>query len=162
MIGKDMRTDTLGKKHFTNEQISGVYLQFYHVPNEENENLFGARVVLPPEVMADIDLKKMASGEHAEGHYTMGQLMEVAVVLCRQAQLHPNCVEVENFDGSKVDVSDIGLEQVLESMMGSAEGLAKEQFEEEKAKGLVPDGMTFEDWIEVAGPGDLSADRTLN
>lgn len=162
MIGKDIRTEHVGSVHFTNEQISGVYLQFYHVPHETKENLFGARVVLPKEVIEKIDLGKMKSGEHEDGYYTMGQIMEVAVVLCRQAQLHPNCVEVENFDGSKHDVSDIGLGEVLEAMMGSAEEVARTQFEQEKAKGMIPDGMSFDDWIEVAGPDDMAKDRMIN
>jgi len=164
MLGPDCRTDKKGTVHFTNEEISGVYLQFYHVPDPkgENDSLFGIRVVLPKEVMDKIDLAKMESGEHGDGHYTMGQLMEVAVVLCRQAQIHPNCVEVENFDGTATSVADLGLEQVLKSLMGDAEKIARQQFEEERARGMIPAGMKFEDWIEVAGPDDQSIERVLH
>lgn len=155
------RTEEQGDQHFSNEELDGMALRFYHVPDRGSKtNLFGVELVLPPAVKDKINLDW--ADEDSDKKITMGQLLEVGAVLCKQAQLHPGCVEVTGFDGAKIDVSGIGMEQVLESLLDKSKGLAMEQYEKEKGKGMVPDGMTFDDWIEIAGPDDQSKDRMLN
>jgi hypothetical protein len=164
---KAMRTEKEGDQHFSNEQISGISLRFYHIEDkDERTNLFGCEVVLPKSVSEEINWEWAKEPEDQDpelaGTITMGQLMETVSVLCKQAQLHPNCMEITFFDGSKVDVSDIGMEDMLKSLLGKGEELAKAQFKDEKGKGMIPDGMTFDDWIEIAGPNDTDIDRILN
>ena len=160
---KDMRTDKLGTQHFTDEQLSGTCVRFYHIPDRgERTNLFGVEVVFPKVVMDEINMD-YADEDNPDGNITMGQLMEVVSILTKQAQLHPNCVEITNFDGTKHDVSDIGLEQLLEAITrGGGESMAKAQYDRELAAGTVPTGMSFEDWLEVADPDDLSSTRVLH
>lgn len=155
------RTTDKGDQHFTNEELDGLCLRFYHVPDQgDRTNLFGCELVLPPAVREKINLDW--ANEDSEQKITMGQLLEVGAVLCKQAQLHPGCVEVTGFDGEKIDVSGIGMEQILDSLIDKSKGLAMEQYEKEKAKGMIPDGMSFDDWIEIAGPDDQALDRMIN
>lgn len=155
------RTEKEGDQHFDNERISGICLRFYAIADKgDRKNLFGVEVVIPQDVRDEINWDY--ADEESEGTITMGQLMETVSVLCKQAQLHPNCMEVMDFSGNPQDVSGIGMEQVLESLMSKGQGIAKEQFEHEKARGMIPDGMTFDDWLSVAGPDDQAKDRMLN
>lgn len=142
---KDYESTVKGTVHFTNDELSGIHIKFYHVEGDK----FGLELVLPKSVMDRIDISKMESGEHAKGYYTMGRLMEVASVLTKHAVMHPDCVEVTNFDGTKQSVKDIGIDKMLMEMLS---GVAQEQYDKEVAAGIVPEGMTFEEWTEVAGP----------
>ena len=155
------RTDKEGEQHFPNEELSGMCIRFYHVADRDGKtNLFGVELVLPPEVKEQINTDWME--EDSEKKITMGQLLEVGAVLTKQAQMHPCCVELIGFKGEKIDVSGIGMQDVLEALLDKSKGIAHQQFEEEKAKGMIPDGMTFDDWIEIAGPDDQAEDRMLN
>jgi len=146
---KASRTETKGTVHFENEELSGIHIKYYHVKGDK----FGVEVVLPEAVAKRIDIEKMQSGEHPKGYYTMGNMMEVIAVLTRHSVMHPDCVEVINFDGTKQDVSDIGVDKMMMEML---QGVAQEQYEKEVAAGIVPEGMTFEEWTEVSAP-DMDA-----
>ncbi len=150
---KASRTDTKGTVHFDNEELSGIHIKYYHVEGDK----FGVEVVLPEGIAKRIDIEKMQSGEHPKGYYTMGNMMEVIAVLTRQSVMHPDCVEVINFDGTKQDVSDIGVDKMMMEML---QGVAQEQYEKEVAAGIVPDGMTFDEWTEVSVPDAETLDKT--
>lgn len=143
----DERTSKKGTVHFEDEELSGINIRFYHIEGSK----FGLEVCLPEKVLGRIDMDKMDSGEHPKGYYTMGHMMEVVAVLTKHAVMHPDCVEVINFDGSKQNVTDIGVDKMMMEMLHS---VAKEQYDREVAGGLVPDGMTFEEWTDVANPDD--------
>ena len=141
------RTDKEGEVHISNEDLEGCGVSFYPLGDEENPNKFGIKMILPESVMKRIDFEKMESGEHAPGYYTMGQMLEAMVVMSRQLQLHPNCVEITNFDGTTHDVSDVGLRELLGEMAGAMGADAEAAYEREKEQGIVPDGLSFEDWL---------------
>ena len=153
MLDESVYAEEEGEVHITNEELSGIRLELYAVKSETNKNAFGVRVVLPESVQERIDFDKMASGEHPSGYYTMGQMMEVLV--CHQTQLHPNCVEVENFTGEKHDVSDIGVKDMLDKIIESVTPDLEAQYKKEVEKGIVPKGLSFDDWVEFnANMGD--------
>ncbi len=143
------RTGKKGAVHFENEELTGTNIRFYHIEGDK----FGIEVCLPKDVTDRIDMKKIDSGEHPKGYYTMGRFMEVVTVLTKHAVMHPDCVEVTNFNGTKQNVSDIGVDKMMMEMLHS---VAHEQYDREVASGLVPEGMTFDEWTEVAAP-DTSA-----
>lgn len=150
------RTDKKGKQHFDNDAMSGISIKLYALPDKgDKKNLFGVEVVLPEKMRETLDFE-MAEKEW--GSVTCGSLLEIAATLCKQAQLHPCCHEVTGFDGKKIDCSDIGLEDLIKSVMGEegivdrAESAARKQYESEKKRGIIPDGLKFEDWLEFASP----------
>ena len=156
MLDDKYKTDKKGKQHFDNEAMSGVSLRLYHLPDKDGKtNLFGVEVVLPEKMRETLDFEM---AERERGSVTCGSLLEVVATLCKQVQLHPCCHEVTGFDGSKVDCSNIGLEDLIKSVMGEegiierAESAAREQYESEKKRGVIPDGLKFEDWLEFATP----------
>ncbi len=142
------RTDDPGVVHIPNEELDGSGISFYSLGSEDRPNDFGIKLTMPEEVLKQIDFDKMESGEHPPGYYTMGQMMEAMIIVSRQIQLHPNCIEVTNFDGSKHDVSDIGMQQVMEAITSAMGGSNEEAYKKEKEQGIIPDSLSYEDWLE--------------
>jgi hypothetical protein len=147
-----MPIDKHGKLFFPNDEITGVNIEFYHVPkNEKNggEHKFGIRVVLPEPMRECVDWDKAKEDEEYRKSFAADSLMMHVDAMEKSLAMHPDCVEVIDFYQQAHDVSGLGLDTMMKSMM---EDIARSQYDEEVSRGIVPTGMSFEDWTEVAGP----------
>lgn len=140
------KTGKKGTVHFTNEDLDGLSVKIHNLPDGK----FGFEIVLPESVKEQIDFDKIESGEHPDGYYTMDQLFEVAIMIGKNLTMHPDCHEAANFDGTKEDVSEIGIDKIIASALQEA---AQETYEDEKRRGIIPDGLSFEDWLEIEAGG---------
>jgi hypothetical protein len=155
-----MPVQRYGKTFWPNDEVSGVHIEFTHLSADEHpnggEHKFGIKVVLPASMHDAVDWEKAKEDTEYRRSFASGSLMMHVDAMEKTLAMHPDCVEVTDFYGIKHDVSDIGLDQMLHEML---EGTAREQYEEEKARGIVPTGMSFDEWCEIAAP-DAGMDLT--
>lgn len=146
-----------GKVHITNEELSGSSIVIEHVEG----NKFRGKLVVPQHVHDRVDFNGeefKKDPEQFTGESILGALMRMLQGLA----LEERCVEIENVDGKVTDVSGSSTLSMLKDI---ATGALKEQYEKERASGVLPNSMSFDDWVEAQGlsdAGDLSETRTLN
>lgn len=150
-----------GTLHFPNEDVSGAALVFYHVSADDNPNggpnKFGIQTRVSKCMAEHTDMTRLDDEEYAK-QFTSGNIMEVLAGLEKTAAMHPDCVEVKCVKGHTHDVSSFGLESLLGNIL---KDVAEEQYEEDKARGLVPHGMTFDEWVEAQGGPDFPTELNL-
>jgi hypothetical protein len=149
-----MPVQKYGKTFWPNEEISGVHIEFYHVPkNDVNPkggmHKFGIRTVLNESMRTGVDWDRALEDEEYRQSFASSSLMMHVDAMEKSLAMHPDCVEVEDFFGRKHDVTHMGIDNMLNGVL---EDIARAQYDEEKDRGVVPTGMSFKEWKKVASP----------
>jgi hypothetical protein len=141
-------TDTKDVKTMPTPHTIGVELYTIDL----KKGTFGARVVLPEGRTAsdyEGDMIAFAPIEHAIRH------------ILKAIALDERCLEVVDFNGEKTDVSDFDAEKMIIKLLeDAAKDMCKGQYDKLKQEGIIPDSMSFEDWVEMEAAGLRSGESS--
>jgi len=145
-----MPIEKYGKTFYPNSDVTGVNIRFYHLSEDDHpeggKHKFGIETVLPQVMKDGVDWERCLTDEDYRKSFASDSLMMHVDCMEKSLAMHPDCVEVTDFFGRKHDVSSLGLESLLEPVIKEA---AEAQYEDEKARGIIPPDMTLEQWMEV-------------
>lgn len=153
-----MPIEKFDKTFYPNSEITGVSIRFYHTgvdthPETGGDHKFGIETVLPPVMKEGVDWERCKTDKEYREGFASDSLMMHVDAMEKSLAMHPDCVEVTDFFGRTHDVSDLGLEQLLGKIEGLVDEItapaAQQAYEDEKARGLVPKDMSFDDWNEA-------------
>jgi hypothetical protein len=138
------------KTFYPNSEITGVNIRFYHLSTEDHakggDHKFGIETVLPEIMREGVDWKRCLEDEEYRKSFASDSLMMHVDCMEKSLAMHPDCIEVTDFFGRKHDVSGLGLDTLLEPIIAEA---AQAQYEDEKARGIIPHDMSLEEWRSV-------------
>lgn len=145
-----MPIEKFGKTYWPNSEISGVNIEFYHISGDDHEkgtaHTFGVKTVLPENMASAVDWERAQVDSEYAASFASDSLMMHVDAIEKTVAMHPECLEVIDFFGRTHDVSDLGIEKIIGELV---KDMDREQYEEEKSKGIIPSDWTFEDWCEV-------------
>ncbi len=145
-----MPTEKNGKTFYSNDEVTGVHIRFYHISADDHEHggehSFGIETILPEAMLTGVDWDRCEKDEEYRKSFASGSLMMHVDCMEKTIAMHPDCIEVMDFFGKKHDVSDLGIASLIEPMMKEA---AKEQYDKEKGRGIIPPNMSLEEWMDV-------------
>jgi hypothetical protein len=148
-----MPIEKYGKTYWPNCEMEGIGVALYHLSKDQHpkggDNKFGMKMVLPQPMLDAVDWNRAKDDKEYRHTFGCDSLFMHVSALEKSLAMHPDCLEVTNFYGDKHDVSDMHIGSMVDDML---RGVAREQYDSEKERGIVPNGMTFDEWMEVAGP----------
>ena len=138
-----LKASKKGKVHITNDELSGTCVKVTH----EGGGKFSATLVFPDGVSEKIPFGE-GLRDATTGTYTGESMLGVVYDLLQALAFHSDCtrVSVQEEDGG-IDCTKYNAEALVHDTIDK---IGRQAFEEERAKGLLPDGMTYEDWLEAS------------
>lgn len=148
-----------------------------HIENEDLEmtitirpeggEKFSADLQYTAKVTEQLKQHPIPSGNDGGGQdpenpeFTAGGLFGVGGATISELAAHPNCVKARMGPTPWQHKEELGPKDLARQVVEKGMSIAREQYEQEKADGIVPDGMEFDDWIKVSKPSEDSVKRLI-